>query len=200
MNYGKIYNRIIELAQSRIPDGYVERHHIIPRCMGGTDEVSNLVSLSPEEHFLCHVLLIKMYPTEPNLIFAVQKMCRTYSETCNRPSRKLYGWLRRRFAKRMRELQSGCGNSQYGTVWITNGIVNKKQHAGAQIPSEWWRGRSIVYSEHVLEIIKQSSAGRVGSANSSSGTKYITDGQSNRRIRNIDHIPQGWRIGRTLRD
>lgn len=39
--------------------GYSERHHIIPKCMGGTNDKHNLVYLSAKEHFICHVLLIK---------------------------------------------------------------------------------------------------------------------------------------------
>jgi hypothetical protein len=37
MNYQKIYNQIIERAQNRILEGYVEKHHIIPKCLGGLD-------------------------------------------------------------------------------------------------------------------------------------------------------------------
>jgi len=41
-------------------DGVIENHHIIPKCLGGTDEKENLVSLSPKAHFICHWLLTKM--------------------------------------------------------------------------------------------------------------------------------------------
>lgn len=58
--YTKIYYQIINNAQGRINDGYVERHHIIPKCMGGPDIKSNIVSLTAREHFICHWLLIYM--------------------------------------------------------------------------------------------------------------------------------------------
>lgn len=38
-----------------------EKHHIIPRCIGGDDSEQNIVELAPREHFLCHWLLTKMY-------------------------------------------------------------------------------------------------------------------------------------------
>ena len=60
MNYEKIYNQIITWAKTRVLDGYKEKHHIIPRCMGGTDDISNLVELTAREHFVCHWLLTKM--------------------------------------------------------------------------------------------------------------------------------------------
>lgn len=44
--------------------GYIEDHHIIPKCLGGLDIVSNKVWLTAEEHFTCHKLLTEM--TEDN--------------------------------------------------------------------------------------------------------------------------------------
>lgn len=40
-----------------------ELHHITPKCMGGGDEKSNLVRLTPREHFIVHKLLYKYYKT-----------------------------------------------------------------------------------------------------------------------------------------
>jgi hypothetical protein len=59
--YTKWYYSIIHKAQSRstISD-YVERHHIIPKSIGGTNDKLNLVKLTLREHFVCHRLLIKM--------------------------------------------------------------------------------------------------------------------------------------------
>lgn len=137
MDYRRIYNELIARARSRILDGYVERHHVIPKCMGGTDEITNLVQLTPEEHFLAHVLLVKIHPEEKNLILAVQKMTRARK---GRPARKMYGWLKRKFAARMRELQTGKGNSQYGTRWINDGNGTAKKHKG-ELPEGWFEGR-----------------------------------------------------------
>jgi hypothetical protein len=39
---------------------YVERHHIIPKSLGGINNTENLVFLSSREHFIAHKLLIKM--------------------------------------------------------------------------------------------------------------------------------------------
>lgn len=40
--------------------GYVEKHHIIPKSMGGSDDKANLVFLTAKEHFIAHMLLVKM--------------------------------------------------------------------------------------------------------------------------------------------
>jgi hypothetical protein len=60
--YTRWYNNIITNAQARtLPkDTYIERHHIIPRSLGGNNEQSNLVKLTAREHFVCHLLLTKM--------------------------------------------------------------------------------------------------------------------------------------------
>jgi len=38
--------------------------------------------------------------------------------------------------------QQGTKNSQFGTVWITDGISNKKIKKGLHIPTGWYRGRT----------------------------------------------------------
>lgn len=79
MNYRRQYDNLIERASSRIIDGYVEVHHIIPKCMGGTDDKSNLVSLTAREHFIAHLLLSRIYPDNKKLIYAVHLMSNTRS-------------------------------------------------------------------------------------------------------------------------
>lgn len=44
----------------RTISGYVEKHHIIPKSMGGSDDASNIVELTAREHFIAHLLLTKM--------------------------------------------------------------------------------------------------------------------------------------------
>lgn len=63
MNYKKIYDSMIKAANNRviISGGYTELHHILPICMGGTDDGDNLVRLYYREHFLAHWLLSKIY-------------------------------------------------------------------------------------------------------------------------------------------
>lgn len=59
--YTKWYNQIVNRGKERTNvQGYSERHHIIPRSMGGNDDPDNLVVLTAREHFLCHWLLTKM--------------------------------------------------------------------------------------------------------------------------------------------
>jgi len=136
MNYSKIYDSLIERGVKRISEGNVEVHHIVPRCMGGSDDKTNLVALTPEEHYLAHQLLVKIYPNNHALVKAAAMMIP------NRPSNKLYGWLRRRFGEVKSIEQSGEGNSQFGTMWINSKIerVSKKIRNTDTIPDGWDKG------------------------------------------------------------
>lgn len=58
--YSKIYFSIIEKAKSRKLLEYKEKHHILPKSLGGSDSKDNLVELTFREHFICHRLLVKI--------------------------------------------------------------------------------------------------------------------------------------------
>jgi hypothetical protein len=94
MNYLKIYNQLVEKAKTRVLECYTEKHHILPKCIGGDDSINNLVSLTPEEHFLAHQLLVKIYPHEDKLVYACNRM--TQHNTFNRLNNKMYGWLKKK--------------------------------------------------------------------------------------------------------
>jgi hypothetical protein len=73
MNYQKLYDKLMETRKTRylIKEKGYEIHHIIPRCLGGTDEKDNLVPLTPREHFVAHKLLVKIHPTSISLNLAL---------------------------------------------------------------------------------------------------------------------------------
>lgn len=99
MNYAKVYKSLINKALTRSKcDGYIEKHHIIPRCLGGSNNVSNLVRLTAEEHFIAHLLLAKMYPDERYLSVAVLLMRGRKTKTYVKNSR-FYAKLRERAAE-----------------------------------------------------------------------------------------------------
>jgi hypothetical protein len=101
MNYQKIYNNLINRATQRATEGYVEKHHIVPRCLGGTDAKENIINLYPEEHYLAHLLLCKVNKSNSKLLYAAMNM--TSGSMINNGNRnnKAYGWLRRQYAESM---------------------------------------------------------------------------------------------------
>lgn len=75
MNYKNNYYDYINYVKSLDRKlNYSETHHIIPRCLGGTDDESNLVVLTAKEHFLAHYLLTKIYPSNMKIIDAFRMM------------------------------------------------------------------------------------------------------------------------------
>jgi hypothetical protein len=58
--YTNIYFKIIDRSKSRFLNCYTERHHILPKSMGGGNEPDNITRLTAKEHYLCHRLLPKM--------------------------------------------------------------------------------------------------------------------------------------------
>lgn len=61
MDYERIYRAFIENRRARQPELGGERHHILPRALGGGDEEENLVTLSPSDHLFAHILLAKIH-------------------------------------------------------------------------------------------------------------------------------------------
>ena len=149
MLYGAHYDRLIERARNRVLVGYRERHHVVPRCMGGDNSPQNLVYLTGEEHYVAHQLLVKMYPLVGGLATAVVFMAK--QSTGN----KAYGWLRRRFGKAKSEARRGKKSPNFG----------KKFSADARARlSEARRGRKMAprSPEHCAKI-SEALCGKVAS-------------------------------------
>ena len=81
--YTKWYNNIVSNAQARAATtGYTEKHHIIPKSLGGANDKNNLVVLTAREHFICHWLLTKMVlnkTLKQKMQFALNSFRRTSS-------------------------------------------------------------------------------------------------------------------------
>lgn len=103
MNYQRIYKAFIADRRSReeitcLIQPYTERHHILPRSLGGGDEPSNLIRLTPEDHFFAHLLLAKIHGGEmwAPIAFMVGGSRKDYRP---RHSRIRHGWAARQMAK-----------------------------------------------------------------------------------------------------
>lgn len=53
------HDNIIAKGKNRVLTGYQEKHHIIPKSLGGSNSKDNIVALTPKEHFIIHILLCK---------------------------------------------------------------------------------------------------------------------------------------------
>lgn len=71
MTYQEFINNILQ-NRGRFACGeeYHERHHIVPRCMGGNNDKENLIDLYAKEHFEAHRILALENPDNKDLQFA----------------------------------------------------------------------------------------------------------------------------------
>jgi hypothetical protein len=146
MDYTAHYNLLIKRAQTRTLTGYVEQHHIVPKCMGGTNENNNLVELTPEEHYVAHQLLVKMYPDDNSLVYAANMMT-TSSKNLQR-NNKRYGWLKRKYVKVCKK-RVGALNSSYGKGWYYNPTtLEEGKFLISEIPDNWIKGRKTTVTKH----------------------------------------------------
>ena len=78
MDYQKIYNNLIltRSTQAIHQDVYYEDHHIIPKCLGGSNNKQNIIKLTYKEHFIAHWLLTRIYPGNRKIGYAFLCMIR----------------------------------------------------------------------------------------------------------------------------
>jgi hypothetical protein len=145
--YTKWYNSIIENAkkQDRIkyrrtnPNFvYYEKHHIIPKSLGGVEEVL----LTAKEHYICHLLLPKMVPNihKYKMINALIKMTYSKSNKQERYTSRSYNVVRAFIAEKNSAMFKGVPKSKQT-------LQNMKGHSGI------WE-RTEVYRENASEAQK----------------------------------------------
>lgn len=115
MDYLAIYNKLIDKRkQNPMPmELYSESHHIVPKCLGGTDDKDNLIRLSAREHYIAHQLLYKHYKTS-KLAHAWFSMLRCDPNQERFYTNRQYETARMAHVKALKETMLGEGNHFYG--------------------------------------------------------------------------------------
>lgn len=85
MNYQKVYDQLVDKCVSRglnkkVLEGYFEKHHIIPKCLGGTNSSDNYVLFTAREHVIAHKLLWKANPENYSLMWAYARTVNAHKE------------------------------------------------------------------------------------------------------------------------
>jgi len=100
MDYERIYNQLCERSQSRKWSKFTyEKHHIIPKSLGGTDAKFNIAILTPREHALAHLLLVRFLTGEhkAKMIFALKTMLSYRNKNRNQLTTRQYETLRQTY-------------------------------------------------------------------------------------------------------
>lgn len=158
MNYQKHYNVLISRARRRVIEGYCEKHHVVPRCLGGDDCPDNLVNLTPEEHYVAHQLLVKMYPNHAGLKYALYLMSRSTKKM--KRKNKEYGWIKRRLVEASRAHQ------------VERMKSTKVRQRLSESTRKWWESRT---PEQRIEISEKRSKNQKGAGNSFYGKKHNSE-------------------------
>lgn len=210
MDYEKIYNQLIEKRRKEVlkkcdkddPNYlYCEIHHIIPRCIGGSDDEANKIALTAREHYIAHLLLRRMHPDCYALSVAVEfmqvdpaKYVAGNNAACSRKFRfngRLYQLIREENARMKSVIQSNL-------KWIKNLSKNDQKFWPKDVPltqqmiDEGWEfGR--------LPFKTQRSPESYANSGYEAG-KYIrvTNDVEDRYILKDDPIPEGYHRGMSL--
>lgn len=189
------FNIILRALQRQTVDGYTENHHYIPKSFGGLDTVP----LSAKEHFICHLLLVKMFEGEYKSKMSWAILCmqgnKKYSKNINS---LLYESIKSNLSHSTESklkmsaarlgTQQGKNNNNYGNRGKLNPLFGKQQsdnHKQKRILALTNRVRSEQERNNI-------SAGKKGRH---IGKRWFNDGLTEKHGFLLD-IPTGWKLGR----
>lgn len=118
-----------------LTQNYIEKHHIIPKSLGGSNKIENIVSLTYREHFLCHWLLTKMVNGiyKQKMIYALWRMTQ-----CNKKVRRIVSSFQYDIARK--SFSSSRKGKTYDQIYGTKKSLEMKQklsiaHKGMKKPN-----------------------------------------------------------------
>lgn len=173
-------------------DIYTHKHHIIPRHAGGTDDPSNLVELTIEDHAIAHEVRYRMHGDDRDRVAALMIRGQisgydAFIEMVSRP--KSEEWK-----KAKSEAMKGENNPQYGKptsqkqkelVRVANSVP--KPHVAENMKKRHAEGKSYTFTKK--DCVKAIAARRP--------RKWYTNGNVNKAVCDGDPVPKGYYRGRT---
>ena len=196
--YSNFINQIIENRGRFNVIGYKERHHIVPKCLGGDNRLDNLIDLTAEEHFEAHKLLFNLFPKNKSLFFAWHNMafCKGRTQRDIELTSDEYAELR----KLQSEMMQGNTNflSTRGHVWnkgLTKETSSKvRQYAtkcsitktGVKLGS-WSESHKLNFKKSIQNRSYENYHGQAGKKAISS-----EDGETLKFIPLEDEVPEGY--------
>jgi hypothetical protein len=130
--YKKWYSQITQNGKTSKDEGD-ERHHIVPRSLGGNDDPQNIAFITSREHFVCHWLLTKIYPSgeEHWKMINAFRMMRAENPNQQRYSTKItsrvYENLKKEYAQLQSERVAGENNPMYGDKFYRSDDGKQRQ-------------------------------------------------------------------------
>ena len=149
MDYERIYNQLCERSLARKWQRFTyEKHHITPKSMGGSDAKSNLAILTPREHALAHLLLVRFLTGEhkAKMIYALKSMIGYRNSNRQQLTSRQYDLLRKAYQKESQTTEYSAWRSELTRAQWT---PERKAAVAAKAKEQWATGikRSVFASE-----------------------------------------------------
>lgn len=205
--YSKIYYTLISRAKYRQLDKsvYTEKHHILPKSLGGANDAENLAVLTAREHFICHRLLPRFTSgkSKSKMMYALWKL--VHSAEAIKQNYKLTA---HKYAQ-IKEAMKSCRTADdFTEEWKQKiSIANKgkkswnegKEHTteSKKKMSESRRAKRGDPSWNIRPACKPETAAKIAEANL--GRKWVHDGTGNRKYlpeaEALLLVASGWALG-----
>ena len=127
--YYRWYCTLIERSKSRAAPPIVEKHHIIPKSFGGSNEKANLAVLTPREHLIAHQLLLRCTAGDQKMkmSYALWLMC-NYNRSSAKVTSRIYENARKTFCAAQSKAFKGRK-----TPWSANNFKNLEHNGNAKV-------------------------------------------------------------------
>lgn len=189
------YKKFIDALKNQCIDGYFEKHHILPRSMGGGDDASNIVCLTLRQHYIAHWMLWKAYGGKMAVAFDYMNGIKKYGYRLTGRTIKL---LSQDVSKRRSERQVSAETrekqrqAKLGKQLSAEHIENVRQaQLGRKLSDEWKanvsaakRGKSNGRLGHIMaeETKKRIGDAQRGELNHMTGRKHSPETKEKMRI------------------
>lgn len=147
--YKEYIQRILNIRGNKKDyQNYQERHHIIPKCLGGSDDFDNLIYLYAQEHYYAHKLLAIENKSNINLQYAWWNMCQ-----CTQNGQRVYHVSADDYALARENFSNNMKNNQYAKGLKMSEDTRKKMsdsHKGKMVGKN-----NPMYGKHCSEHCKE---------------------------------------------
>jgi hypothetical protein len=170
VDYKKIYDQLIKKCRERNLDSdiYYEKHHIIPKCLGGNNDDDNLVKLTPREHYMAHYILTKIHSKEHKIFYAFLCMLRNpYGH--RKYTSRMYDNIKKHYSNMMTWRPRESWFSEEGIKKLSNQMKGDNNPMRKYPEKNVFRGKSYVV-----------------------GRKWYNNGIKNLYLTPSDDIPEGF--------
>lgn len=167
------YLKFIDALKNQSIDGYSEKHHVLPRSMGGDDSTSNIVKLTARQHFVAHWMLWKAFGGSMTTAFNYMNGVKRYGKRINSKTAEL---LKHQEIERQKqktfstETRQKMSQAKLGKSLSAEHIENVRQAQLGRKLSDKWKA-------NVSAAKRGKSNGRIGHIMTEETKKRIGDAQ-----------------------